>query len=65
MPMIAEPTIERLLKFQTGAPRFETRSLKNELGKAVDVMRSIKVALDPQGLMNPGKIFQSSLEPRE
>ena len=38
--------------------------LKDELGKAVDVMRSIKVALDPQGLMNPGKIFQSSLEPR-
>jgi D-lactate dehydrogenase (cytochrome) len=37
--------------------------LKDELGKAVDVMRSIKAALDPLGLMNPGKIFQSSLEP--
>jgi D-lactate dehydrogenase (cytochrome) len=31
--------------------------LTDELGEAVDVMRSIKAALDPQGLMNPGKIF--------
>jgi D-lactate dehydrogenase (cytochrome) len=31
--------------------------LADELGEAVDVMRSIKAALDPQGLMNPGKIF--------
>jgi len=31
--------------------------LVDELGDAVDVMRSIKRALDPQGLMNPGKIF--------
>ena len=38
--------------------------LKDELGKAVDVMRSIKAALDPLGLMYPGKIFRSSLEPR-
>jgi D-lactate dehydrogenase (cytochrome) len=38
--------------------------LKDELGNAVDVMRSIKAVLDPLGLMNPGKIFQSSLEPR-
>jgi D-lactate dehydrogenase (cytochrome) len=37
--------------------------LKDELGTAIDVMRSIKAALDPLGLMNPGKIFQSSLEP--
>ncbi|EJN10600.1 FAD/FMN-dependent dehydrogenase [Bradyrhizobium sp. YR681] len=33
--------------------------LTNELGEAVDVMRSIKTALDPNGLMNPGKIFAS------
>jgi D-lactate dehydrogenase (cytochrome) len=31
--------------------------LTDELGEAVDVMRSIKSALDPEGLMNPGKIF--------
>jgi D-lactate dehydrogenase (cytochrome) len=31
--------------------------LVDELGEAVDVMRDIKRALDPQGLMNPGKIF--------
>jgi D-lactate dehydrogenase (cytochrome) len=33
--------------------------LTDELGEAVDVMRSIKRALDPDGLMNPGKIFAS------
>jgi D-lactate dehydrogenase (cytochrome) len=31
--------------------------LADELGEAVDVMRDIKAALDPHGLMNPGKIF--------
>jgi D-lactate dehydrogenase (cytochrome) len=31
--------------------------LADELGEAVDVMRGIKAALDPKGLMNPGKIF--------
>ena len=31
--------------------------LVEELGEAVDLMRSIKQALDPRGLLNPGKIF--------
>jgi D-lactate dehydrogenase (cytochrome) len=35
------------------------QALRDELGGAVDLMRDIKTALDPAGLMNPGKIFQS------
>jgi len=31
--------------------------LVQELGEAVDIMRTIKAAIDPQNLMNPGKIF--------
>jgi len=31
--------------------------LVEELGDAVSLMRSIKQALDPQGILNPGKIF--------
>jgi D-lactate dehydrogenase (cytochrome) len=33
--------------------------LERELGSAVDVMRSIKHALDPDNIMNPGKIMPS------
>jgi D-lactate dehydrogenase (cytochrome) len=33
--------------------------LVEELGEAVDLMRSIKQALDPRGLLNPGKIFSA------
>ena len=34
--------------------------LEHELGvTTVDTMRSIKSALDPQGIMNPEKIFRS------
>ena len=33
------------------------RYLAQEHGDAVDTMRAIKRALDPKGLMNPGKIL--------
>lgn len=31
--------------------------LRRELGEAVDVMASIKAALDPHGILNPGKVL--------
>ena len=32
--------------------------LEEELGEAVDLMRSIKRAFDPDNILNPGKVFQ-------
>ena len=34
------------------------RSLQKELGEAVDVMASLKRAIDPENLMNPGKVVE-------
>jgi D-lactate dehydrogenase (cytochrome) len=35
----------------------KARYMAREHGAALDVMRSIKQALDPNGILNPGKIF--------
>jgi D-lactate dehydrogenase (cytochrome) len=34
--------------------------LEEELGGAVDLMRQVKHALDPDNIFNPGKIFHSA-----
>ncbi len=41
------------------------QALCDEMGAGVDVMRAIKTALDPAGLMNPGKIFSPAPAPRQ
>jgi D-lactate dehydrogenase (cytochrome) len=40
-----------------GVGQGKTKYLKAELGEGLGVMRAIKAALDPLGIMNPGKIL--------
>jgi len=40
-----------------GIGQGKIRFLERELGAGLDVMRAIKQALDPQNILNPGKIL--------
>jgi len=44
-----------------GVGHGKAKYLRAELGDAVDVMRTIKRAIDPQDIMNPGKILPEGL----
>ena len=62
---ISERLVERALKFggtcsgEHGVGFGKLKYLPAEHGEALDVMRSIKQALDPHNLMNPGKLIPS------
>ncbi|MEP3280361.1 MAG: FAD-linked oxidase C-terminal domain-containing protein [Stappiaceae bacterium] len=40
-----------------GIGQGKIKYLEQEHGEAVDIMRQLKMTLDPKGIMNPGKIF--------
>jgi D-lactate dehydrogenase (cytochrome) len=60
---LSERLVERALKFggtcsgEHGVGFGKLKYLKAEHGDALDVMRSIKRAIDPMNLMNPGKLI--------
>jgi D-lactate dehydrogenase (cytochrome) len=60
---ISERLVERALKFggtcsgEHGVGVGKLKYLPAEHGEALEVMRSIKRALDPDNLMNPGKLI--------
>ena len=40
-----------------GIGQGKRKYLREELGESVDVMQAIKTSLDPQNILNPGKLF--------
>jgi D-lactate dehydrogenase (cytochrome) len=60
---LAERLVERALKFggtcsgEHGVGFGKLKYLAAEHGQALDVMRAIKRAIDPENLMNPGKLI--------
>lgn len=60
---ISERLVERALKFggtcsgEHGVGFGKLKYLPAEHGEALEVMRSIKRAIDPHNLMNPGKLI--------
>jgi D-lactate dehydrogenase (cytochrome) len=62
---ISERLVERALKFggtcsgEHGVGFGMLKYLPAEHGEALDVLRSIKQAIDPYNLMNPGKLIPS------
>ena len=60
---LSERLVERALKFggtcsgEHGVGIGKLKYLAAEHGAALDVMRSIKRAIDPNNLMNPGKLI--------
>lgn len=49
--------LEGTITGEHGIGQGKIASLQKELGDAVNVMKAIKTAVDPQGIMNPGKVF--------